>query len=110
VTDSQALRAFKADFFKALAHPLRIQILDELRLGELGVSELRDRLDVELPNLSQQLAVLRGKGLVLVRKDGNNAFYRVADATIFTLLDDARQIFYTQLVGVRGMLASLSEP
>jgi len=41
------LSQFKAEFFKALAHPLRIRILDELRHGEVGVNELCLRLDVE---------------------------------------------------------------
>jgi ArsR family transcriptional regulator len=107
--DNHALRAFKADFFKALAHPLRIQILDSLREGERGVGELRDLLGVETPNVSQQLAILRGKGLVTARKDGNNVYYRVADPAIFRLLDTAKEIFNAQLVGVQGMLASLNE-
>jgi DNA-binding transcriptional ArsR family regulator len=42
----QALRSFKAEFFKALAHPLRISILDALRNGERGVGDLRDQLNV----------------------------------------------------------------
>jgi DNA-binding transcriptional ArsR family regulator len=43
---TEKLVNFKAEFFKALANPLRIRILDELRDGELTVSQIRDRLDV----------------------------------------------------------------
>ena len=43
---------FKAEFFKALASPLRIRIVDELRNGELTVTELRLRLSVEPTNIS----------------------------------------------------------
>jgi DNA-binding transcriptional ArsR family regulator len=110
VPHRDALRRFKAEFFKALANPLRIHILDSLREGERSVSELRDILDVEMPNVSQQLAVLRGKNLVLARKDGNNVYYRVSDPAIFKLLDDAREVFNNHLVGVQDMLQSLSEP
>ena len=46
----QQLSEFKADFFKALAHPLRISILDALRDGELTVNEISQRFDVEQAN------------------------------------------------------------
>ena len=52
----QQLSEFKADFFKALAHPLRISILDALREGELSVNEISQRFDVEQVNAAQQLA------------------------------------------------------
>ena len=105
----QALRAFKAEFFKALAHPLRIHILDALREGERSVGDLRDLLGVEPPNVSQQLAVLRAKSIVTARKDGNNVYYSVADPAIFVLLDDAKAIFNNHLVGVQDMLQVLNE-
>ena len=56
----QKLSNFKAEFFKALAHPLRISILDALREGELTVNEISQKFSVEPANASQQLAVLRG--------------------------------------------------
>ena len=105
----QALRTFKAEFFKALAHPLRIHILDALRDGERSVGELRDMLEVETPNVSQQLAVLRSKNLVTTRKDGNTVYYSISDPTIFHLLDVAKAIFNNHLVGVQGMLQLLNE-
>jgi len=99
---------FKAEFFKALAHPLRIRILDALRGGEVGVHELMSQLNVEQSNLSQQLAVLRSRNLVEVRKDGNNSFYSVRDPEIFHLLDVARKIFNNHLIDVRNMLSQLN--
>ncbi len=105
----QALRSFKAEFFKALAHPLRIHILDALRDGERSVADLRDILGVEPPNASQQLAVLRAKNIVVARKEGNNVFYAVPDPMIFQLLDDAKAIFNNQLVDMQGMLQVLNE-
>ncbi len=76
------LSQFKAEFFKALAHPLRIRILDELRRGEVGVNELCLRLDVEQSTLSQQLAILRNRSIVVGRKDGQSVFYSVRDPEI----------------------------
>lgn len=101
---------FKAEFFKALAHPLRIRILDALRAGEVGVNELMSQLNVEQSNLSQQLAVLRGRNVVVGRKDGNNAYYSVRDPEIFHLLDVARKIFNNHLIDVRDMLSQLNAP
>jgi DNA-binding transcriptional ArsR family regulator len=101
------LGQFKAEFFKALAHPLRIAILDSLRNGEIGVNELCARLGVEQSTLSQQLAVLRSRNIVVGRKDGLNVYYSVRDETVFKLLDVAKKIFNNHLIGVRGMLAGL---
>lgn len=101
------LAQFKAEFFKALAHPLRIRILDELRHGEVGVNVLGSRLEVEQSSLSQQLAILRSRNLVATRKEGLNVFYSISDPEIFRLLDTAKKIFNRQLVGVRKMLREL---
>ena len=63
----QPLRRFKADFFKALAHPGRIKILESLREGEKTVTEIQALLDDEPASASQHLAVLRMKDLVVGR-------------------------------------------
>ena len=98
---------FKAEFFKALAHPLRIRILDALRAGEVGVNELSSQLKVEQSNLSQQLAVLRGRNIVVGRKEGNNVYYSVRDPEVLRLLDVGKKIFNNQLIDVRDMLSQL---
>jgi ArsR family transcriptional regulator len=101
------LSQFKAEFFKALAHPLRIRIIDALRAGEIGVNELSARLGVEQTTLSQQLAILRSRSLVVGRKSGSNVFYSIHDPAIFRLLDVAREIFNNHLVNVRNLLSQL---
>jgi DNA-binding transcriptional ArsR family regulator len=101
------LSRFKAEFFKALAHPLRIRVLDELRAGELSVHELGERLGVEQSTLSQQLAVLRGRNILTARKLGQSVRYSALDPAIFQLLDVARTIFHHQLSDVRSTLAEL---
>jgi ArsR family transcriptional regulator len=103
----QQLSSFKAEFFKALAHPLRILILDALRDGELTVNEISQRFDVEPANASQQLAVLRTRNMVVARKEGSNVYYSVSDKTVFKLLDVARDIFNNHLIGVRSMLEEM---
>lgn len=101
------LANFKAEFFKALAHPIRIRILDCLRDGEKGVNELSEILEIEPANVSQQLAILRVRNIVVGRKAGSNVYYSVSDSTVFRLLDVARKIFNNHLVGVRDMLEQI---
>src|ERR1043166_5809581 len=104
----QQLSEFKAAFFKALAHPLRISILDALRDGELTVNEISQRFEVEQANASQQLAVLRNRNIVVTRKEGANVYYSVSDKSIFKLLDVAREIFNHHLVGIRNLLEEVN--
>jgi ArsR family transcriptional regulator len=99
--------SFKADFFKALAHPLRIQVLDALRVGPLSVGEIKEKLGVEQSTLSQQLAVLRARNLVRAERSGTTIRYTVNDPAIWRLLDEALQIFDNQLVSVRTTLEDL---
>jgi len=103
----QQLANFKAEFFKALAHPIRIRLLDCLRDGEKGVNELSEALQIEQANVSQQLAILRVRNIVVGRKSGSNVYYSVSDRTIFKLLDVAKIIFNNHLVGVRDMLQEI---
>jgi DNA-binding transcriptional ArsR family regulator len=104
------LARFKAEFFKALSHPLRIAIINALRVGEIGVNELSLQLKVEQSTLSQQLSLLRSRNIVVGRKDGQNVFYSVRDPEIFKLLDVAKEIFNNHLVNVQDLLVRMSEP
>ena len=101
------LAEVKAEFFKALANPLRIRILDCLRDGAKAVSEISSRLEVGATNISQQLAILRTKNIVNGNKAGSNVYYTVRDARIFNLLDVAREILSQQLTEVRQTLREL---
>jgi len=82
----------ESKLFKALMHPARLAILDELRRGEQCVCHLEAFLGYRQAYISQQLMVLREAGLVEDRRDGWNIFYRVTQPALFALLDTARQI------------------
>ena len=105
----QQVANFKAEFFKALAHPVRIGILDCLRGGEKGVGELSEMLQLEPANVSQQLAILRFRNIVTGRKSGSSVFYSVSDPALFKMLDVAKEIANNQLLGVREMLVEMRE-
>lgn len=103
------LQTFKADFFRALAHPVRIRILELLAGGGRAVQDLQQALGLEQPVVSQHLAVLRGKNIVNARKEGTTVNYTLGDPLITDLLRTAREIFNHQLVGTRSLLKQLQK-
>jgi len=102
--DAERLRQFKAEFFKALGHPLRIRVLELLRSGPLGVSQIQEATGAPASSVSQQLAVLRGRGIVTTERRGTTIIYGVADTELFELLDVARRIFNAHLTDTIGLL------
>jgi len=106
--EAGGLQSFKAEFFKALAHPVRIHILEVLRGSEKSVQELQQVLGLDQSTVSQQLAVLRAKHIVRARKEGTTVRYTVIDPEVGTLLRAARRIFNNQLTGTRRLLRELA--
>ena len=106
----ESLRQFKADIFQALAHPTRIAILELLGEGELSAGALIEKLGIEQSNLSQHLAILRGKQLVTNRKVGNQVFYSVRDPLINEVLRLMRVYFHDRVKEAMGMLEAAPAP
>ena len=92
-----ALRRFKADVFQVLAHPTRIHIIECLRDGEITVSGIIKQVAIEPANASQHLAVLRAKGLVVNRKEGNQVFYSLGNPLLIEVLDTMKRYFKAHL-------------
>jgi DNA-binding transcriptional ArsR family regulator len=101
------LRVFKAQVFQALAHPTRISIVEALREGEVSAGALMNQLAVEQPNLSQHLAVLRTKQIVISRKAGNQVYYSLRDPVLTQVLDLLKQYFNTHLQQTVAMLSDI---
>lgn len=80
-----------AGLMKALAHPVRLQILEALREEEACVCHLEAHLGQRQAYISQQLARLREEGLVVDRRDGMNVYYSLADDALGEVLDAARE-------------------
>ena len=98
------LQGFKAELFKALGHSIRIRILELLRDGERSVSDLQMALEIDASSVSQQLAVLRARQLVVGRKEGTSVYYRAVDPQVFELLDIARSMFDRHLIALQAMV------
>jgi len=106
---AEPLRRFKADIFQALAHPTRIAILELLAEGELAAGELNRRLGMEQANVSQHLAVLRSRQLVVNRKVGNQVFYSVRDPILLQVLALMRSYFQKHLNEALAILEEIGE-
>ncbi|WP_308634487.1 ArsR/SmtB family transcription factor [Paenibacillus silvisoli] len=101
------LQQFKAEFFKALAHPMRIRILEVLSEGERTVNEMQAILGSEGSAVSQQLAILRSKNIVFGSKEGTTVIYSLRDPLVKELLAVAKRIFDNHLVGTITMLENM---
>lgn len=66
-----------SELFKSLAHPHRLQIIEEIGARELDVNSLQEILEINHSNVSQHLAVLRAHRVVVERREGRSVFYRL---------------------------------
>lgn len=103
----QEIQHFKTEFFKALAHPLRIKILEALAEGDKNVNEMQILLGIESSTVSQQLTVLRNKNLVRGIKEGTSVKYSLTDPLIKDLLIVTKRIFDNHLVNTISMLKNI---
>ncbi len=78
---------------KAIAHPLRLKILCVLGDQEACVQEIVDAVGTSQSNISQHLAILRDKEVLVKRKDANRVYYRIGDERVLQLIDMMRQVF-----------------
>lgn len=104
--DTRAYR-WQAKVAKALAHPMRIAILEMLRRGGICVCEMGPELEASQANVSQHLAILRDSNLVIARREGTRMVYGVTDERIFQVLDLIGSIAHDQLDAARQALAAL---
>jgi DNA-binding transcriptional ArsR family regulator len=100
--------ALKAEFFRALGHPVRVRILQLLRDGEMTVGALQSELELDSSGTSQHLAALRKQGLVSSRKEGTSVHYSVTDDRTLLLLQLAKEIISSNLEQNRRLLDELT--
>jgi rhodanese-related sulfurtransferase/DNA-binding transcriptional ArsR family regulator len=100
----QVLFAHFAAVAKALAHPHRLELLEQLAQGERSVEVLADRTRVSIANASQHLQRMRRAGLLAVRREGKFVFYRLADDAVLDLLASARRIAEHSLAEVERVV------
>jgi DNA-binding transcriptional ArsR family regulator len=82
----------KAELFRALGHPARIRILELLSERPHAVHELREHVEIEASNLSQQLSVLRRAQMVVSARQDGEVVYSISVAEVRDLLLAGRRI------------------
>lgn len=75
-----------AEVLRAVAHPVRLGILQVLEDGEKNVSEICQKLGSAQAYTSQQLNLLKSRGVLASRKDGSQVFYRIAFPAVLKII------------------------
>ena len=75
-----------AEVLKAVAHPLRLQIVEALQDGERSVGEIVDALGEKQAVTSQQLNMMKDRGVLASRRDGAKVFYRIQNPNVIRVL------------------------
>ncbi len=73
-----------AKLFGVLAHPLRVEIVEQLRDREMMVNELQQELNVPHASVSQHLAILRSNRVVIERREGRFVYYHLRNPELAT--------------------------
>jgi ArsR family transcriptional regulator len=94
-----------ADICQALTHPTRLEIIDLLRDGEKGVSELVQEMETPQSTVSRHLGIMRAKGVVYARRDGKFTYYQLTSDKILTAYD-AMHDFAAEIVAYQSELIS----
>jgi len=103
--------SMKSDFFKALAHPTRVRILERLAKSEedVCVCELIEDFGIEQSNLSQHLSILRKQHLIESTKVGLKVMYRVKYPEVLTILEKVQEILAQQFREGEALMKHLAK-
>ena len=86
-----------ANICKTFTAPIRLMIMEQLQSGEKTVSELEQELGIRQATLSQHLAVLREKGIVICKKQGQSAYYKISNPKIIKACKLMKEVLLEQL-------------
>jgi ArsR family transcriptional regulator len=99
----------KADFLKALSHPVRLQIIELLKDGERNVGSIMKTLSIQQSSLSRHLTVLREAGILKSRQQGTVIYYNIEDHNIFHVLRPIAEMLRKKLKKTESVLSSLGK-
>ncbi len=93
-----------SNIFKALSHPIRLQIVKLLKDKPLCVCEILPQLESEQSNTSQHLSVLKNQGIVDSKKDGLMVIYRIKSPEVYQMIEIAEGIILRQIEETKSSL------
>lgn len=88
---------YHAEMCKVFSHPKRLELINLLRDGEMNVSDLCRALGLSPGNLSQHLAMMRERRILVSRKEANMVYYRIANPRLLEAFDLLREILFEQI-------------
>lgn len=88
---------YHAEMCKVFSHPKRLELINILREKEMNVGELSQKLELPIGNLSQHLAMMRERRILVSRKEGNVVYYRIANLRLLKAFDLLREILFEQI-------------
>ena len=106
---TQEITALHAGICSALADPRRILMLYALNDKPRNVSELADELGISQPTASRHLNILRERGLVTAKREGQSVFNTLADKRIIDALDLLREVLASNLQSQAALVESVTE-
>ena len=105
--DTRELYELKASVLHAIAHPLRLAILDVLRRGEQCVCDIAERAGAKRSNVSRHLAVMLSAGILASRKAGLQVFYSLRTPCILDFLKCVTRVLREQRDRTNALLRKL---
>ena len=101
---TKKLYELKAEVIRAIAHPIRLQIVDYLADGEQCVCDIARHVGAERSNVSRHLAVMLNAGIVDCRKDGLRVIYSLRTPCVANFLDCVTNVLREQLEAQKELL------
>ena len=95
--EKKALYKMHADVCKALAHAIRIEIIDVLKEKELTFGDIAGKTGVAKSNLSQHLTVMVQKGILNHRKKGLHVYYKLSSTKVYDTFYMMREVLKEKL-------------
>lgn len=96
-----------ADILKTVAHPVRLQIIDCLEAGERTVTELCQWIGAQQPYMSQQLNLMKAKGILASRRNGNQVHYSIANPSVVKVIHCVREQATARRNGSEGCVSNV---
>lgn len=95
--ENEKFYTMHADMCKTISNPRRQAIIDTIRDKEMTVSEIVEKTGVSQANISQHLSILRSKGIMQSRRQGNSIYYSLSNLKILKAYDLISEVLLESL-------------
>ena len=97
----------QAEIAKAMAHPVRVGVLEYVKDGEQCVCDIAEAVGTERSNLSKHLSMMVAAGVLISRKEGLKVFYRIKTPCVIRFLDCLKDCLKEQIAEQQQLMESL---